>query len=188
MPSRYLGLALQLGLIALVVRLFRLENPLFYERIMPLVVAGFLVHYLLPPRYRLPFFVALSLFGFHLGLGLVHTLWLVGLGLALISLCHLPLPFALRVALVAACGAALALLRVGRFQAAWAASVVPVLASLFMFRIVVYLYDLKHQKQAASLPHTLAYFFLLPNLVFTIFPIVDYTTFRSTYNDRDRHE
>jgi len=184
----FVSVAIQLGLLVLIARLFHLENPLFYEKLMPIALAGFLVQYFLPRRYRLPFFIAVSLAGIHAGLGLANTLWLVGIGLLLIGACHLPLAFAVRVGLVAAIGAALALLRSGRLQASWADSVVPILASMFMFRIIVYLYDLKHQKDKPSASHALAYFFLLPNIVFPLFPIVDYTTFRRSHEQRDRRQ
>ena len=32
---------------------------------------------------------------------------------------------------------------------------------------------------------TLSYFFLLPNVAFPLFPVVDFATFRRTYYDRD---
>jgi D-alanyl-lipoteichoic acid acyltransferase DltB (MBOAT superfamily) len=59
----------------------------------------------------------------------------------------------------------------------------PILGSMFMFRLIVYMYDLKHQKEPANLFHTLSYFFLLPNVVFPLFPIVDFSAFRRTYYD-----
>ena len=100
--ARFLGAAVQLALLVLIVRLFHLENPLFYEKLMPLALAGFVVHYFLPRRHRLPFFIALSLTGVCLGLGLANTARLAGIGLLLIGACHLPAPFAVRAGAVAA--------------------------------------------------------------------------------------
>jgi hypothetical protein len=59
---------------------------------------------------------------------------------------------------------------------------------MFMFRLMIYLYDLKHQKTKFSFQHTLAYFFMLPNIVFPLFPVVDYSTFCRCYYDGDRHQ
>ena len=39
----------------------------------------------------------------------------------------------------------------------------PIVASMFMFRMIIYLYELKHAKRPEPLGDTLGYFFLLPN-------------------------
>ena len=54
-----------------------------------------------------------------------------------------------------------------------------------MFRLIIYMYDLKHEKQPASVTTRLSYFFLLPNVVFPFFPVVDYGAFRRTYYNQD---
>ena len=58
---------------------------------------------------------------------------------------------------------------------------------MFMFRLIIYIYDLKHGKATPTLTSTLSYFFLLPNVVFPFFPVVDYSTFRRTYYNDDQH-
>ena len=57
---------------------------------------------------------------------------------------------------------------------------------MFMFRLVVYLYDIRHEK--ASLSRSISYFFMLPNVCFPMFPVVDYKGFRRTYYDADEHQ
>jgi hypothetical protein len=61
----------------------------------------------------------------------------------------------------------------------------PILGSMFMFRLAVYLYALKHDETRPTPARTLAYFFMLPNVCFPLFPVVDYSTMRRTYYDRD---
>src|SRR5205823_2474345 len=61
-----------------------------------------------------------------------------------------------------------------------------ILATMFMFRLIVYLYDLPGD-ESPSIWKTLSYFFLLPNVCFTLFPVIDYTTFGRTYYDEDQH-
>ena len=63
----------------------------------------------------------------------------------------------------------------------------PILGSMFMFRLAVYMYDLRHDPKLASPARTLAYFFLLPNVCFPLFPVVDYKTFRRNYYDDDAY-
>jgi hypothetical protein len=54
---------------------------------------------------------------------------------------------------------------------------------MFMFRIILYIYDLKTEATPATPSERLAYFFLLPNLCFPLFPVVDYRTFLGSYYD-----
>ena len=179
--------AIQLGLLLLTFNVFDLERGSGFVALAPLILGGFVVHSVLPMRFRMPFFLALSLGGFWLLLG-PASLILVALGLGLIGICHLPINLWARVALLFGAGAALAMLRVGAglfAQFTWGPIVMPVLGSMFMFRLIIYLYDLQHEKKPASIWERLSYFFLLPNACFLLFPVVDYQTFRRTYYDTD---
>ncbi len=185
--GKFLSIAMPLGVLVLVVRLFHLENQALYQNIMLLTFYGFLIHYFLPSRYRLPFFLLVSLAAIAGILGFVNAAWLIAIGLALIGICHLPIKYSARVALLLVAGAALVVLRAGWIQASWLDVIWPVLASMFMFRLIIYIYDLKHGKATPTLTSTLSYFFLLPNVVFPFFPVVDYSTFRRTYYNEDQH-
>src|SRR4029077_3412432 len=92
---------------------------------------------------------------------------------------------AARVALVAVAGAALAFLRA---HSGWFPDVTEmwvILGSMFMFRVMIYLYDLKHRTAPFSPARAISYFFLLPNVCFPLFPVVDYKTFCSTYYNEE---
>jgi hypothetical protein len=82
---------------------------------------------------------------------------------------------------VLALTAGLATLRVGWVVVPGALTVLPILASMFMFRLIIYLYDLPHERKPVPLLTRLAYFFMLPNLVFPLFPVVDYQRFTSAH-------
>lgn len=184
---QFFSLVVQLGLLVLVVGQLNLENQAVYRNLMLLTFYGFVIHYFLPQRFRLAFFLLLSLAAISGILGFVNGFWLIGIGLLLIGICHLPLPYTARLLLLLVAGVVLALMRVGWIPASWLDVIWPVLASMFMFRLIIYLYDLKHGKATPTLTSTLAYFFLLPNVVFPFFPVVDYSTFRRTYYDEDQH-
>jgi D-alanyl-lipoteichoic acid acyltransferase DltB (MBOAT superfamily) len=186
-PGKFIGLAVQLGLLVLIIRQFNLVSPVFQHQISSIVFFGFLVHYLLPLQYRLPFFLFLSLSAIVFVFGFVQAGWLIGIGLTLIALCHLPVPFSLRIVLLLLAGFGLAEFRVGWLQAPWANAIWPILTSMFMFRLIAYVWSLKHKKAPVGLWASLSYFFLLPNVVFPLFPIVDYATFHRNYYDADRH-
>jgi D-alanyl-lipoteichoic acid acyltransferase DltB (MBOAT superfamily) len=60
----------------------------------------------------------------------------------------------------------------------------PLLGAFFMFRLVLYAHDIEHEKGKPSFVRALAYFFMLPNVFFPLFPVVDWKAFgRSYYND-----
>jgi D-alanyl-lipoteichoic acid acyltransferase DltB (MBOAT superfamily) len=182
--AKFAFILVQLALLALIIRQFQIESAAFV-RLAVLTFAGFAVHAWLPLRWRLHFFVVLSLGAIVMVLGLREGAWLIGLGAFLTALCHLPIPFWGRVAAIAVVGIVLAGLRVELAPVPWSRAIWPILGSMFMFRLIGYLYDLRHDTTPFSLSRSLAYFFLLPNICFPLFPVVDFKTFRRTYFDAD---
>ncbi len=179
--ARFTLVAAELGLLVLIIRLFEVEGKGF-GNLAVLTWAGFVVHHFLPLRLRLPFFVALSLTGLTLIAGWQVAASVTGGGLLLIGACHLPIRFALRVGILLLLGCLLACLRVGWLRGGAAtAEVDAILSSLFMFRLIVYMYDLRHNAAPFSAYWAGAYFFMLPNVCFPLFPVVDYKTFCSTH-------
>jgi len=185
--GNFLVVLVQLGLLALVLRQFQIESAAFL-RLALLAFGGFAVHALLPLRFRLPFFLVLSLVGIGIVLGISNGVWLVAIGLVLIGICHLPVSFDVRAALLlGACGLLIAL-RAEWLPSLWSEAIWPILGSMFMFRLIVYFYDLRHDKAPVSVTRTLSYFFMLPNACFPLFPVVDYKTFRRNYYDQDAYQ
>lgn len=182
----YLIVLAQLGLLILLFRQFAIESGAFIW-LAVLAFAGFAVHALLPLRLRLPFFVLLSLAGIVLVLNPGNAAALVAVGLVLIGICHLPVSFRIRGIVLLGVGALLAAFRGHWLAGPVADAVWPILGSMFMFRLIVYFYDLRHDKVPGSPLHALAYFFMLPNVCFPLFPVVDYKTFRRNYFDDDAY-
>src|SRR2546428_1700848 len=182
----YVVIVLQLGLVTLLLRQFQIESAAFL-RLALLAFGGFAIHALLPMRYRLPFFLGLSLIGIVLVLDIGNGLSIVGIGLVLIGICHLPLSFRVRGILLVIVGALLIALRAKWLDSPVSDAVWPILGSMFMFRLIVYFYDLSHDTAPVSAVRTLAYFFMLPNACFPLFPVVDYKAFRRNYYDDDAY-
>lgn len=181
------AVALQLGLVILVLFRFRLETPgLRYLTV--LALGGFLVHSFLPLAWRMRFFAGLSLAGVFLVLGPVNALWLFALGGSLIAICHLPVSFRLRRIILVAAGIGLGALLWFKIETPWPSVVWPVLASMFMFRMIVYIHDLQNSGLTAKPSSTIAYFFLLPNVCFPLFPVVDYEDFRNSHYNGEAAE
>jgi hypothetical protein len=187
--------ALQFALIALLVTRFNLESAMFQD-VVRIALAGFVIHHFLPSAWRLRFFLLLSVVAilhvlgmdqrqWHLGLALSRGVPLFAIGLALIAICHLPVRVGVRIALLVGAGGLLAWLRsLGNSAYFDAGLLTPIVASMFMFRLIIYLYDLQHEKTPQPFVRVLSYFFLLPNVCFTLFPVIDYKAFsRNYYNE-----
>lgn len=179
---RLIVLCVELALALVVIRQYQLESRTFFN-VMLLAFGGFVVHALLPWRFRLSFFAGLSLAALIVAFGPLDGSWLIFLGLLPIGICHLPLRLSLRVLLLVLTGALFAFWRSGLLPRPWSMAIWPILGSMFMFRLAVYLYALKHDESRPTPARTLAYFFMLPNVCFPLFPVVDYSTFRRTYYD-----
>ncbi len=180
---RIAAIAFELGLLILVIRVFAIESKALLW-LMVLAFGGFVIHHALPLRLRLPFFSLLSVAGIGVILGPASAAWLLFLGLAILAAAHLPIPFWPRVGVIIVLAAFFAAARVELLPVPFSPAIWPVLGSMFMFRLMVYLYDVYHQAAPFGFSRGLAYFFMLPNVCFPLFPVVDYKGFcRSHYND-----
>ncbi len=135
---QFTALLAQAFLVMWLVFKFRIGSVAFI-RLMALAFAGFVVNHFLPHRFRLPFFVLLSLFGIAVVFGPVGAAWLVGAGGAMIGMAHLPIPFRARIALLAVVLALMVALRARWLPTPWPTAIWPILGSMFMFRLAVYL-------------------------------------------------
>lgn len=169
---------MQLVLVVLVARAFQLESPKFLWTLI-LAAGAYPVHALLPRSWRLPFFALVSIAAVGLAVGRSAP-WVFGIGAVLIGVCHLPIRHRGRVFALLTVGAAFAMARGDWLPTPVPAVVWGVAGSLFMFRIVLYLQAIG-QGEPTTPARTVAYFFMLPNAVFPLYPIVDYKTFASAY-------
>jgi D-alanyl-lipoteichoic acid acyltransferase DltB (MBOAT superfamily)/lysophospholipase L1-like esterase len=182
--GKIMGIAFQLALLILIIKAFRIQDNDFFH-VTILTLFGFLINAFLPLRLRLPFFALFSLSSILLVLGLSSGLWLIAIGLVLIGICHLPIGFLARIGLLLAVGALLVALRLDTFTAPWSRTLWPILGSMFMFRLIIYLYDIKHESRSPGLARSLGYFFMAPNVCFPLFPIIDYKRFQRNYYNED---
>jgi D-alanyl-lipoteichoic acid acyltransferase DltB (MBOAT superfamily) len=182
--ARFGAVAVQLALLTLVVRTFDIESSAFF-RVMTIACGGFVLHHFVPVRARMAVFVFVSLAGIAMVLGAANAAQIVGLGLVLIGLAHLPVAFGWRLVLVLAVGGLLAAARVDAIHTPLSSAIWPIFGAMFMFRLIVYMYDL-HNRSAPFGPwRALAYFFMLPNVCFPLFPVVDYKAFCRTHYDEE---
>jgi alginate O-acetyltransferase complex protein AlgI len=185
----FLPILAHLGLFFALFKVYNVETRVF-QRLVLFAIAALPVHYAAPFRWKKPLFVAVSVAALAFTFDAATSVAALGLAAVLIGVCYLPIAWGARAAIVASIAGLCALARSG----AWAVDAVipphvwPLVATLFMFRMIVYLYELKHTKKPETLVDTLSYFFLLPNYYFWHFPVVDYRTMQRGYFARDVHE
>lgn len=185
--ARLAWLTLQFALVVLCIERFQVASRAF-SSLSWLALGGFVVHALLPLRLRPACFCLLSVAGIFLvlsPLGLASAAWLLALGLAIIGLCHLPVGPRSLIGILLVAGAGLAAMRAGWIVVPWKEAIWPVLGSMFMFRTMIFLYDRRHGERSRSFWETCGYFFLLPNVCFPLFPVVDYKTHRRSWYAED---
>lgn len=185
-------LVCQLALVVFLTERFRLEDLRFHIVVRAAAVA-FVIHHLLPLRLRLAFFswFSVGVIGYYLGLEQGAWDWksagiktgaMILLGGMFVGACHLKISFASRVLTLLVMVIPLAYLRTTTsvFDGLW-----PMLGGMFMFRLMIYLYDIQHSTEPFQLSRTVAYFFLFPNLWLYVFPVIDYRAFTRLYfNDK----
>jgi D-alanyl-lipoteichoic acid acyltransferase DltB (MBOAT superfamily) len=195
--NRFLALSAQLALLLVVFRVYRVEQfagDMGFFFMCCLAFAAFAVHYWLPFRWKEKFWLAISLLGALLLLPFWRVALLMTAGGALYLVLASPLSYWKRVSLVAS---GLAIAMVLRGQPAFFTRLMNnhslgsfwvLFGALFMFRLIVYVHDIRYMKGRPPLTEFLAYFFILPNYVFLLFPVIDYKTMRLGYYRRDIHE
>ena len=180
-----------LGLLLLVFKVFRIEERAYqgraFQTLATLAFLAFPVHYLTPYRFKKPVFLAISLVGLFLVFGALLAGIVLAFAAVLIGVCFLPIRWSARAAIVVAIAVACTIARPGLANAVVPDSVWAIVASIFMFRMMIYLYELKHASKPEGLVDTLSYFFLLPNYCFMLFPVVDYRTMQRGYFAQDVH-
>lgn len=183
--GKFISTLVLLGLLWLVVSLFHLEEQLALEQLMPMLVGGFVIHSILPQSFRMHFFIGLTWISAMILFGIKDGAILIGIAIAMIGVTYIPVSYSLRQILVLLAGGVLALFKLNILPQWVPSNIVTIIASLFMFRMIIYLYELRFEKTPTPLITRLSYFFLLPNLVFPIFPVVDFQTFKRTYYNQE---
>jgi alginate O-acetyltransferase complex protein AlgI len=182
----FLRSMVQLGLLLAIFQRYQIEGRAFLA-LATLSIGALPFHYLAPYRWKKPLFAAISIGGLFWVFGTEVGAIVLGLASAVIGICSLRVSWTARAAGLATLAAALAALRSQTWITAIPSTVWPVLATLFMFRAIIYMYELKHAKAPETLADTVGYFFMLPNFSFMHFPVVDYRTFQRGYFASDVH-
>ena len=182
---RYAGLMAQLALLLAVFALYRVEEGGFL-RLAALSFGAFAVHYWLPFAWKDLWWIAVSGVGAALLLGPTVAGLLFAAGLTIYGIVAAPIAYKWRLMLVLALAAVAMYGRATNgFGVPW--QFWPTLGAIFMFRLMVYMYDVRFSRTKPDFREFCVYFFPLPNFYFLLFPVVDFQTLRRTYYQRDIH-
>ncbi len=171
-----------------ILNLFKIEKSSGIIEYSYVIIACFFIYSFTPLRYKhlilllAIFYIILNAFGIKAGLVLIFT------GFLLISLCHINVKHWIKISFVALLFCVFALGKTEWFYSPRLNILINYLLPMFMFRIIIYLYELKHGLIIKSFWQSITYFFLLPNIFFLFFPIIDYKTYIRTYYNTPEKE
>lgn len=168
---------------------FNIEEAFNLPRIFPVFILIIWLNAVIPLKWR-RLFSTLSTAGvlFLILPSLQATLLLV-FSVMILALCNLPLDIKSKKVILISIAVGFALVVGSFWRVPWlGSSMLVILSSMFMFRLILFLYEMKYQKTKLLFTDQLGYFLLLPNLVFPLFPVVDYKLYQSNYYQRDELE
>lgn len=168
---------------------FNIEEAFNLPRIFPVFIFIILLNAVIPLKRR-RLFSTLSTAGvLFLILPPLQAVLLLVFSVGILALCNLPLDIRWKKLMLISIAVCFALVIGGFLRVPWlGSSMLVILSSMFMFRLILFLYEMKYQKTKLSFTDQLGYFLLLPNLVFPLFPVVDYKLYQSNYYQRDELE
>lgn len=181
----YLWIFAQLVLAGILIFVFQIEADLGLVDFWPLLCLAFCIHASSSLKYRpVVFFGCFAAILIYF-VGVLGAIKVLGTGMLLIGLCHLPFAYRIRQFLLFLCGLVLALMLTEVIPSVYSSYQMRIIATIFMFRVILYIHELKHEKTPATIWQRLNYFFFLPNIIFPLFPIVDYQHYKKRYFNVD---
>lgn len=177
----YLFVMVQTAILFYVFIAFNLERESQLNKVLPIIWLGLGIHYWLPKQYKMPFFVLLSFASIFFLAGLINASVLIAIGLFLILLCHLPIKYNYRLLLISATVLGLIMVCIDKVYVYPVSGITTLIGTMFLMRLFIYVYELKYNNSFDNIWQRVAYFFLLPNVCFPLFPLVDFKAFVKTY-------
>lgn len=178
----FLFLIAQLLMITHIINSLEIESEMGLQKISYIILGGFAISYWMSIRFRLPFFILLTI----ISLGFLikfQVLILLAILCFYLLIAHLNISFNIRFLLILIITAILACIRMQYIVTPNLNinNMLTILGAMMSFRMILYLYELKYTKKSFSIWESFSYFLMLPNVVLLLFPIVDYKKFTRFY-------
>lgn len=186
--SDYATFLLLLGGLTALVHLYHVEEHLALPKVMLIILVAAAVQALLPLFWRLPLLIAATITAAFLVTGPMAGAILIATAFAIISITFLPLNSVSKAVILGILTAILVAARAGWIPFPQARIVLPYIGSFFMFRMLLYGYEIRTGQSGGNSLQRIHYFFMLPNLAFTIFPVIDLATYQKSYYARPAYQ
>lgn len=161
---------------------FNIEEAFNLPQLFPLITLAILVNMIIPMQWRKFFGVCATIGVLFSILQPLQVLFLLGFSILLVGVCNFPIQLWLRKLIILLIAGALVFVVAGLWEVPLLnSSMLVILASMFMFRMILFLHELKYQKKQLSFINQLGYFLLLPNVIFPLFPVIDFKLYRDNY-------
>lgn len=167
---------LRLALVGFLLTLYNIESGTGLNLLVPFIAGGALLHFFLPLRFRPLLFTLVCIVCIVFAIGWISGGLLCAAILFMLGIAHLKINYTLRVLLLLGITAGLTLLRLQIVHAPRLIIITPLIGSMLMFRFILYMHELKHEKNAPSWTERLSYFFNPVNIGLPLFPVLDYKT------------
>jgi D-alanyl-lipoteichoic acid acyltransferase DltB (MBOAT superfamily) len=174
-----------LALLTGVVHVYKIEGRAF-EIVLWTLLASLPLYEYVPFRLKKPVLAAAAAISMAWIYGLTTALAVIGFATAMVSFARSNrLSWKTRALTIAMIAVGLAMGRSSGSLAFVPSTFWPVAGTMLMFRLALYMYELKHAKKPESWSDTASYFLILPNWCFLHFPVVDYRTLQRGFYARD---
>ena len=185
--SPFLFLTFQLLMVNYIIKQLEIELEVGLHIIFPVILTGFVFNYWIPMRFRIPCFIICTLIAAWFFIGF-KVLALVFVLLIYLLVSHLNISFNLRLFFLFIITAILICVRLQYIAVPNSIDMLTILGAMILFRMILYLYEIKHTKKPTSIWFSLSYFLMIPNVVLLYFPVVDYKKFTRFYYNVDEVE
>lgn len=168
-----------------VVYVYRVEGRAF-QIVLATALASLPVYEIVPFRLKKPLAGFASLVAMAQIFGNATTVCVVGFAALMVGFARISkINWQARAAVIAGTAIALAVVRSTSAGAYVPPTFWPVAGTMLMFRLMLYMYEMKHAKKTESVADAISYFMILPNWCFMHFPVVDYRSLQRGFYARD---
>jgi len=174
-------LVLLTGITCLLIHLYNIEAATGLTIIIPYLGIGILVNHILAVRFQPLFISSLSSILYCYALGIIPGIITTCTVLLFMFIVRMPIKKIYRIGLIGLAVGCFVLIRIQFFHFPSLIIATPVLASILMFRFIVFSYELKIEKQQPPFLLQLSYFLNPINLAMPLFPIIDYKTWINNF-------
>ena len=182
---KYYLILFQLALINYFIHFFNIGEAFKLNELFIIFSTGFLIHSLVKIEFKKPLYILT----FIIGLFWIMTwrqsvkFWIV-FSLILIVI-NLPIKLVYRKLILIIIAISLAIIKYLDLRGILSSNIISLIACVYMFRSIIYLYEVKHLKKRVGLLDQVSYFIAPSNLIYPIFPVIDFKTFTNNFYSAD---